>query len=189
MAGAPAAVQCHRAAGSAMFLFVRPVRPASIRTFGEPHGLVPVGVLDYFRVLPSKGRPSPHRCRRALVQPLVAVTRTRRYVHPRSLNAFDGPSQLADPHFSFVLRPPAFGSRIRRLPIPAPSDCDAAVRKPRPSPTDAAGISRATSSSASTYNCRNGFGVQLWLERYADVRDQCPRLQKVRAAEGRQEIV
>lgn len=54
MAGAPAAVPYHRAAGFAILLFVRPVRPASIRTLGEPLRLVPVGVLDYFRVLPSK---------------------------------------------------------------------------------------------------------------------------------------
>ena len=81
MAGAPAAGECDRAAGSAMVRFVRPVRLASIRTFGEPGGFVLVGVLDYFRALPSEARPAARRSRQASVQPLFAVTRTRRYKH------------------------------------------------------------------------------------------------------------
>ena len=111
MAGSPAVVQDHRTAGSVAVCFVRPVRPASIRTFDEPLGLVPVGVLDYFRVLPSKERPSAHRRRRGLVQPTGAVTRTRRYVHPRLPCVFPGPSHLAHPNSRLVLPSSASAAR------------------------------------------------------------------------------
>ena len=61
MAGGPPAVQSHLTVDLAIHLFVRPVRRASIRTVAEPAGgPVPEGVLDYFRVLPSKRRPAAH---------------------------------------------------------------------------------------------------------------------------------
>jgi len=115
----------------------RPVRPASIRTFVEPTGScllafsIAFGCCHLKRDLRS---PLPV----SFVQPLGAVTRTRRYVHPRCPNGFPGPSQLADPHCSLVLHSPASGRRFRRLLAPAAPASGARLRKPRRSPTGGA---------------------------------------------------